>query len=146
MITHTPMIRTRSALGLTGRLILTVAGAAGLIVGAFMKWNRDVKGTDLSWHALYQSSFTTVGDIWRTVGGASIAVGILAVLGLAERSGWLTRLAGAIGLVGFILFVIEAQRSSDHGLQTGSWLAVAGSIACVLAGMSGGTPATVIEE
>jgi peptidoglycan/LPS O-acetylase OafA/YrhL len=146
MVSHTPMIRTRSALGLTSRLILTVAGAAGLIVGAFLKWNHDIKGTDLSWHALYQSTFTTAGDIWRTIGGASIALGIVAVLGLAERTGWLTRLAGAVGLVGFILFVIEAERSGDHGLQLGSWLAVAGSVACVMAGMAGGTTATILEE
>ena len=146
MVTQTSMIRTGSTYGMTTRLILTVVGAAGLVVGAFMKWNHDVKGTDLGWRALFQSSFTTAGDIWRTVGGGAIALGVLAVLGLAERSGWLTRLAGAIGLAGFILFVIQAERSSDHGLQIGSWLALAGSIVCLLAGASGRTAAPVVVE
>jgi hypothetical protein len=127
----------------TARLVLTGLGAAGLIVGAFLKWTRDIAGTDVSWRAVYQSTFGSTTDITRSLGGASILLGLIAVLGLIERSGWLTRLAGAVGVVGFILFVIQVERSSNHGLQVGSWLMLAGSILCLAAGMGAGRTVVV---
>ncbi|GAA2011297.1 hypothetical protein GCM10009839_01710 [Catenulispora yoronensis] len=131
---------------MTSRLLLTALGAAGLIGGAFMDWTRNVQGTHISWRALYDSAFGSTTDLVQSVGGVSILVGLVAVLGLADASGWLTRLAGAVGVVGLVLFVIEVQRSSDHGLQIGMWLALAGSVLCIAAGLGGSRDTVVVDE
>ncbi|MEY9893099.1 hypothetical protein ABIA35_004353 [Catenulispora sp. MAP12-49] len=145
MVVHTPMSRTGST-GVTSRILLTALGAAGLIVGAFMNWTRSTQGSHVSWRALFDSGFGGTTDIVQSVGGASILVGLVAVLGLADVTGWLTRLAGAIGLVGSVLFIIQVQRSTDHSLQVGLWLALAGSVLCIAAGLGGGSRGTVIVE
>src|SRR3954469_3422407 len=123
--------------GVTSRILLTVLGAAGLIVGAFLNWTRDLQGTEVSWRAVYQDTFGSTDNIVQSIGGISILVGLVALLGLADGSGWLVRLARAVGLVGAVLFIIQVQRSSDHSLQTGMWLALVGSILCVAAGLTG---------
>jgi len=147
MVIHTPMSRTRTGYtGVTGRILITALGAAGLIVGAFLNWTRDTQGTHVSWRSLYQDTFGATDNIVQSVGGLSILVGLVAVLGLAEASGWLTRLAGAVGVVGAVLFIIEVQRSSDHSMQVGMWLALAGSVLCVFAGLGGGGRGTVIVD
>jgi len=132
--------------GVTSRILLTVLGAAGLIVGAFLNWTRDLQGTEVSWRAVYQDTFGSTDNIVQSIGGISILVGLVALLGLADGSGWLVRLAGAVGLVGTVLFIIQVQRSSDHSLQTGMWLALVGSILCVAAGLTGYRGTVVVDE
>jgi hypothetical protein len=137
MTTHTPVHARRvRPLGVASRLLLTGVGAAGLIASGFLKWNRDMRGIDMSWRAAYQSTFGGAPDNLRSVGGPAILLGLLAVLGLAERTGWLTRLAGALGVIGVILVVIEIERAADHGMQWGLWSALGGSILCIAAGMT----------
>jgi hypothetical protein len=88
------MSRTRTGYtGVTGRILITALDASGLIVGAFLNWTRDTQGTHVSWRSLYQDTFGAANNIVQSVGGLSILVGLVAVLGLAESSGWLTRLA-----------------------------------------------------
>ncbi|NUR25850.1 MAG: sugar:proton symporter [Catenulispora sp.] len=132
--------------GVTSRILLTALGAAGLIVGAFLNWTRDLQGTHVSWRAVYQDTFGSTDNIVQSIGGASILVGLIAVLGLADASGWLSRLAGAVGLVGSILFIIQVQRSSDHSLQVGLWFALIGSVLCVAAGLTGWRTGSVIVD
>jgi len=132
--------------GVTSRILLTALGAAGLIVGAFLNWTRDLAGTHVSWRAVYQDTFGSTDNIAQSIGGASILVGLIAVLGLADATGWLSRLAGAVGLVGTILFIIQVQRSSDHSLQIGLWFALIGSVLCVAAGLTGWRGGSVIVD
>ena len=134
--------------GVTSRILLTVLGAAGLIVGAFLDWTRNLEGTHVSWRAVYQDTFGSTDNIVQSIGGISILIGLVALLGLADGSGWLVRLAGAVGLVGTVLFIIQVQRSSDHSMQTGMWFALVGSILCVAAGLSGysGRGTTIVDE
>jgi len=133
-----------------GRLILTLLGAAGLIVGAFLNWSRNTAATDLTNRSLFQNDFTTRTDIVKTVGGIAILIGVLAVIGLIDRTGWLSRLAGALGIVLFVLFTVEVYRSADHSLQAGAWLALAGGVLLIIGGMlTPRTPdelPTVVEE
>lgn len=139
MTTHTPAhahIRQTRPMGVAYRIVFTGLGAAGLIVGAFLKWTRDLKGTEVSWRAVYEDSFGVAKDTVHSVGGPAIVLGLLAVLGLAERSGWLTRLAGALGVIGVVLVIIQIERSVDHSLQWGLWIALAGSVLCIAAGMA----------
>lgn len=133
-----------------GRLILTLLAAAAVIVGAFLHWTRDTAATSITNRALVQTDFATRSDIVKTTGGIAILIGIIAVVGLIDRTGWLTRLAGALGIVLFVLFAVEAYRASGHSLQVGAWLALAGGVVLIIGGML--TPRTpdelpiVVEE
>jgi hypothetical protein len=128
------------------RVVLTLVGAAGLIVGAFLTWIDGIRGTDLSIDALWRTTFHTTTQFLQTIGFASIVVGLVAIVGLAFASGWLTRLAGAVGIVGFVLFAIQVFRDSgSHTWGAGGWLALAGSIVVLIAGFLGGHR-TVVEH
>ena len=147
---HRSRVTPASAGAEVGRVVLTLLGAAGLIVGAFLNWTRDTAGTSVTNRSLFQIDFTTRSDIVKTAGGISILIGLVAVVGLIDRTGWLSRLAGALGIVMFVLFAIEVYRSSDHSLQAGTWLALAGGVVLVIGGLLGPrTPVdvpTVVEE
>jgi len=133
-----------------GRVVLSLAGGGALVVGAFLDWTRDVVGTNLTNRSLYRIDFDTRSDIVQTVGGVAIVLGLLAVLGLVDRSAWLTRVAGGLGVVLFALFAIEVYRSSYHNLQTGSWVVLGGSVVLLFAGLLGPRPVAklpaVLEE
>jgi hypothetical protein len=120
-----------------GRVVLTLVGAGALIVGAFLKWSRNVAGTDLTNHSLFQTDFAARADLVATAGGIAIAIGLLAVVGLVDRTGWLTRLAGALGVVAFVLFAIEVYRSANHAIQPGAWLVLAGGVLLLVGGFLG---------
>lgn len=142
---HTTTSRYGST-GVTARILLTGLGAAGLIVGAFLDWTRNTQGTRVSWHAVYQDTFGGTNTITQSIGGASILLGLLAVLGLADASGWLIRFAGAIGIIGTVLVIIQIQSSSDHTMQVGLWFALIGSVLCVMGGLATGARGPVIIE
>jgi hypothetical protein len=122
------------------RLILTLLGAAGVIVSAFLNWIRGVDGVNLDIRTLWQSNVgQTTNTFVETVGFAAIVVGLVAILGMAPRSGWLTRLAGAVGVAGFVLFLIQVYRIQGENLdagdvQVGAWLLLAGSIVMLIGG------------
>ena len=138
--TSTP---TRSAAGITGRIILTLAGAGGLIVGGLLDWWNGVVGTDLTDKVLYQTTFSTTDQFVRSIGAVSIALGVVAVIGLAGTSGWLTRLAGALGVVAFVLFAIQGYRATSslntewNRVDPGAWIALAGGVVAVIGGFLG---------
>ncbi len=70
-----------------------------------------------------------------------IVLGLVAVIGLALGSGWLTRLAGAVAIVGLIPIGIEVYRAPDHGsLQLGVWVVLAGAVLTIVAGFFGLQP------
>ena len=79
-----------------------------------------------------------------------IVLGLLAIVGLAPRSGWLTRLAGTLGVAGFVLFVIELYRAPTDTLPgVGAWVCLAGGIVALAGGFMGTrrvvvTPATTL--
>ena len=129
---------TGSAAGVGARVALTLLGAAGLIVGAFMEWTASIDGTKLAMKALGTMNFHTTETFVATVGFAMIVLGLVAIIGLATGTGWLTRLAGAVAVVGFILFAIEVYRSSaDEMIGIGAWIALAGGIVTLIAGFLG---------
>jgi hypothetical protein len=144
MVTQYAPVETRSAAGVAGRIVLTLLGAAGLIVGALLQWWNDIVGTEFTVEALYQNTFTTADRFLTSVGFVAIALGLLAVLGLAGSSGMLTRLAGALGVVMFILLAIQGYRVSSNSVEAeldqidvGVWLALAGSLVALVGGFMG---------
>jgi hypothetical protein len=130
------------------RLVLTLVGAAGMIVGAFLTWLAPSKGTDLDISALWRTSFDTTTTFVSTVGALSILLGLIAIVGVAFGSGWLTRLAGALGIVTVVLFAIEVFRAPGAhtvgDLGVGVWVVLAGSVVVLIAGFIGmvSAPAT----
>jgi hypothetical protein len=132
------------------RLLLTLAGAAAMIVGAFGTWSATLAGTELTDRALVQTTFTT-STFLMSVGAIAIALGLAAVIGLAFRSGWLTRLAGALGIVTFVLFAIELFRVPGpfptDAIGWGAWTFLAGSVVAVIGGfLTTRTPQVVAPE
>jgi hypothetical protein len=145
---------TWAALGV--RFVLTLVGAAGLIISGFMDWIRDTSGVDLSIRSLWETRFNTDSGFLQTVGFAVIVLGLLAILGLAPRTGWLARAAGALGIIVFVLFLIQVYRADQtvNDLQPGAWLCLAGAVVALIGGFFGtrttvvttATPATTVVE
>jgi hypothetical protein len=124
--------------GLVARIVLTVLGAAGLVYGAFLNFVAGINGTHLDDRAFTSTNFIDTGTFVRTVGFVMIVLGLVALLGLAPRSGWLTRVAGALGIIGFALVAIEAVRApGGQALQTGAWLCLAGAALALVGGFFG---------
>ena len=117
------------------RVVLTLLGAAGLIVAAFLDWTDGIKGLDLSWNALYKTEFITTDTIYKTVGGLSVLLGLLLIVSLAALFGSFTRLVAALGIVMFVLFAIEIYRdTASHDIQAGAWVALGASIVALFGG------------
>jgi hypothetical protein len=130
-----PQSTTGEPVEIGSRVFFTALGALGMILGAFQPWTRHMDGTDLPWGGLSQDTIDVPDNAMRTLGAAAIALGLLAVLGLADASGVLTRTAGSAGIVGLVLFIIQVERSPIHSIEDGVWLAMAGSVLCVVAGL-----------
>jgi hypothetical protein len=133
--------------GLSMRILLTLAGAAGMIVSAFLNWVNapgGVEGVELDIRTVWipqREYVATEASFVETMGFAAIVLGLIAIIGLAPRSGWLTRLAGAVGIIGFILFVVQLYRSSGafdvEDLRLGAWLLIGGSVLALIGGFLG---------
>lgn len=125
--------------GIGARLVLTLVGAAGLIVGAFMTWWAPLKGSELALEALWKPAFRQTGTFVATVGFAVIVVALVAIVGMAFGTGWLTRIAGVIGIAGFVLFAVEVYRApGTNEIGVGAWVSLAGAIVVLIAGFFGG--------
>jgi hypothetical protein len=125
--------------GLALRVILTLAGAAGLIVGAFLTWlirdESSAAGTGIDWKALFFADIGRAGFL-RSAGLVAIVIGLLALLGLAARRGWLTVLAGVLGIAAFVVMLIGVYRADGNiaNIGLGLWLVLAGSVAALIGG------------
>jgi hypothetical protein len=125
---------------LGARIVLTLAGAAGLIISAFLNWADDHAAVNISIRSLWSTRFADRGDTFiDTVGFALVVVGLLAIVGLAPASGWLTRLAGVLGIAVFVLFLIEIYRDNRTvtTLQAGAWIALVGAVIALVGGFLG---------
>ena len=123
------------------RLTLTLFGAAGLIIGAFLRWIGGIDGTKLDIRALWTTGSRSTDAFVRTAGFGMIVLGLVAVIGLAFESGWLTRAAGAVAIVGVILLGIHVYRSdANESLQTGAWIVLVGGVVTLVGGLVGSRP------
>jgi hypothetical protein len=126
------------------RFVVSLLGTVGVIVGVFLSWYRGVDGYRMTYRSLVQTEFGTESDLVKTVGGVALILGVIALLGLFERSGRLTRLAGALTVIVFFLVAAEIFRDSGQQFQTavraiehGLWLELAAGIVLILGGMLG---------
>src|SRR5205823_9210783 len=131
----------QSFAGFGARFVLTVLGAGGLIVGAFMNWTASLAGTDLSIKASWRTTFERSDRFIMTVGAAAVVLGLLAIIGMTFSTGWLTRLAGALGIVGVVLFGVQVyRRYGAHSLgsiESRAWVCLAASVLSILCGRVG---------
>jgi hypothetical protein len=143
------------------RLVLTLVGAAAMIVSGFLKWINPVAQSTaqhISIRSLWSTHIRHTGPFVTSMAALVILLGLVAIVGLAPRSGWLTRLAGALGIVVAVLFSIQLfrqpQGSFPGDLGVGVWVLLGGSIVALVGGFLGTrhrvvytspTP-TVVEE
>jgi hypothetical protein len=133
--------------GMVARILLTLLGAAGLIIGAFLSWAFGDPGVNVGPEAFYSTNVPTDASLVTSAGGIVILLGILALLGLAPRTGWLTTLAGVLGIVAFALVLITLYRldNSVSDVEIGLWVILAGGIVAVIAGFFGARPRAIAE-
>jgi hypothetical protein len=122
------------------RMLLTILGAAGMVVGAFLEWVGGEPGTDLSYRVFFQPTPEGNPVFLTSAGFVVIAIAVVALLGLAGN--WITRLAGALGIAAFVLFAISvyrAERTSAffESIDIGAWLVLAGSVVALIGGFAG---------
>ena len=138
------------------RVVLSLLGAVAMVGSAFLDWVERRAATELPLRGLIDTA-RNEGPFSTSIGLAIIVLGLLAIVGLAPRSGWLTRLAGALGIALVVLFVIGLyQRDLTLAdLAVGGWVALIGSIVALVGGFFGtrtvvvappATPATTVVE
>ena len=147
--------RTRPG-GMAARVLLTLLGAAGMIYGAFLSWLRfpgapRSPGTEIQWDAFINPTAPEATSFWTSAGFVIIVLGILAVIGLAFRTGWLTSLSGALALAAMILLAITFYRIQevDLGIENfgpGAWLIVGGGLAALIGGFFGARRRVLVVE
>jgi hypothetical protein len=143
------------------RIVLTIIGGAAMIVSAFLSWLRfelppgapDVvrtAGINLDWSIFYSTADPFGAKFYTSAGLVAIILGVLALLGLAVATGWLTRLAGALGIVAVVLYAVTLYRVpnedftiADIGL--GGWVLALGSLVVLIGGFLGSRRAVVVS-
>jgi hypothetical protein len=141
--------------GMAARVSLTLLGAAGMIYGAFLDWllesTNASRGIDANWTIFFSTNPGDAPNIWSSAGFVIIVLGILAVIGLAFRTGWLTSLAGALAVAAMVLLGITFYRVTDLdlGIQdfgVGAWLIVAGGLLALIGGFFGARQRVIVID
>jgi len=121
------------------RLVLTMAGAAILLVAMFQPWVHGANGDTLAFNAYWKMSPAMDVAFWRSAALVPLGCAIVAVIGLITIGGWLTRLAGAVAIVAFGLIVIELVRASatlPDDMGAGLWLMLGGGVGLLIASLA----------
>jgi hypothetical protein len=124
------------------RAVLVIAAVAMIGIASFMEWINGVTGDTLAFRAFWQTDPGTTTDLIRSVAAGALGVAIVGLLGLATLNGWLLRLAGAVGLAGTFLLLVQIGRadlSLTDAADSGLWMFLAGSTILLIAGF---VPAT----
>jgi hypothetical protein len=132
-------VSERAGGGLIARLILGIIGAAGMIIGPFLVWVGEQAGTEIEFRVFFSTEAQGNAGFAVSAGFALIILGVVALVGLAFRSGWLTSLAAGLGILAMVLIAITAYRAGgDLGdLEIGYWIAAVGSVLALIASMMG---------
>ena len=132
-------------------MLFTMVGATGLIIAGFLEWIRPdgMLGSEIGYRAFWSTDFATGVGFFRSAGAVAVAIGLLAVLGLASRAGWITRLAGALGIIGFATFTITMHRAGmdvPTALGGGLYFMLGGGIMAMFGGFFATRPRIVVAK
>jgi hypothetical protein len=124
------------------RILLVVLGGLMMILGSFSDWLGGVDGADLTYELYVEAVFENdvpsppdgLGDTLVSLGLVTIVLGVLALLGLATRTGRLTRVAAGIGLVLMVVYLVTV---ADSGFERGSGpvIVLVGAIFALIGGI-----------
>ena len=136
------------------RMVLTILGAAGMIIGAFLVWvyntnSGSILGTELPLRSFYRPVFASTSSFVTSPGAVMILLGLIALLGMAGWGGWLTRIAGALGIIALVLLTIEMNRAGlalPESIGPGMWVALAGSVVALVGGFFSVAPMLVDDD
>ena len=124
------------------RLAVTLIAVAALVVGAFLDWQTTQPGYRLTFRGLMHDDFATTTNATRSVGAISVLIAAVALLGLLDRTGWLTRLAGLAAVVLFAMFALQFYRHSGQhftptldAVRSGAWATVGAGVLLLLGGL-----------
>jgi hypothetical protein len=139
-------VTERAGGGLAVRVVLGVIGAVGMLVGPFLAWIDGQQGTAVQMRAFFSSEAGSGAGFVASAGFVVLVLGVLALIGLVFRSGWLTSLAAGLGLAATILVAIgQLSAGAFDALGIGWWIAAIGSLLALIASMFGATRTRVIE-
>jgi hypothetical protein len=124
------------------RLAVTLVAVAALVVGAFLDWQTTQPGYRLTFRSLLHNDFGTTTNATRSVGAISVLIAAVALLGLLDRTGWLTRLAGLAAVVLCALFALQLYRHDGqhftpayHAVRAGAWATLGAGVVLLLGGL-----------
>jgi hypothetical protein len=126
------------------RVGLTLLGALLMIIGANGAWLDGVKGVDLTYANYMETVFETdvssppdrLDPIFVSLGLIVIVLAVFALLGLAGRTGLLTRLAAGLALLLLLGYVLTVA-TSNASLGSGTYVAIIGAILALGGGAVG---------
>ncbi|HEX4791267.1 MAG TPA: hypothetical protein VH372_22590 [Actinospica sp.] len=141
--TETRTARTARGSGrVRTRLVITLIGIAALVVGAFLDWQSTQPGYRLTNRSLLHNDLATTANTTRSVGAICIVIAAVALLGLLDRTGWLSRLAGLAAVVLFAMFALQLYRHDGqhftpalHAVHAGAWVTVGAGVVLLLGGL-----------
>jgi hypothetical protein len=133
------------------RVVLTALGGGLLIASAFLDWlafEDAPKGTEVPIQFLWSQAEREPPEFATSLGLVVIVLGLLAIVGLVPRTGWLTSLAGLLAIAVFVLSVVALYRVEGEGahlgigeLAVGAWLVLGGGVLALIGGLFGRRPA-----
>jgi len=127
------------------RTILTLAGAAALVIAVFQPWIHSTNGDTLAFKAYWVMNPATNANFWQSAGLVALGCAIVGVLGLMTLSGWITRLAGAVAIIAFGLIVVELARANatlPDDIGAGLWWMLGGGVVMLIGSLV--TPAPTV--
>jgi uncharacterized membrane protein YkgB len=133
------------------RVVLTLLGGGLLIASAFLDWlafEDAPKGTEVPIEFLWSPAEREVPEFATSLGLVVIVLGLLAIVGLVPRTGWLTSLAGLLAIAVFVSSVVTLYRVGGEGadlgigeVAIGGWLVLGGGLLALIGGLFGRRPA-----
>ena len=129
------------------RVLLTLVGGGLLIASAFLDWlgfEGAPEGTEVPIQFLWSPAEREVPEFATSLGFVVILLGLIAILGLVPRTGWLTSLAGLLAIAVFVLSVVTLYRVGGEGahlgigeIAVGGWFVLGGGVLALIAGFIG---------
>lgn len=144
-LVHEPLLPTFGPAWLVVlRILLTVLGALVMVIGANGEWLNGLAGTDLTYEIYAETVFggdvpsppEGLNTLFVSLGLVPMVLAVFVLLGLASRTGLLTRLAAGVALLLMIGFAITVA-TSDASLGSGVYVVMLGAVLALVGGIVG---------